>query len=326
MFGKKAAAALMWLVVALTGVSLSALSASAQLRGDVNNDERVNSEDALIVLNASVGINTLSSDEHSIADVDGNGVIDSSDAIWILYNQIDLVAIANSDRVPLLGDTFRLAQPLNGIDVSFWQEDIDFDAVKASGRDFVILKAGSGNNDPWYGHPLIGVSGQGKDPRFEEYYAQAKAAGLYVGVYWYSYAITYEQAREEARSCLEVIDGRPLDYPVFYDLENSYQLYQGTDFCSNLMEIFCSTISDGGYYPGFYMAASHAQDFLYYSTRENYDAWIAHWNPYLVYSGSYGFWQRGTTYVYGVRGIVDDDVCYYDYPRYLKLRGLNGLS
>lgn len=325
MFGKKAAAVLTSLVIALTGVSLTALPASAQLRGDVNGDERVNSDDALIVLRASVGMEELTENEFSIGDVDGNGVLDSSDAIWILRYQLDLVAIANSDRVPLLGDMFKLEQPLKGIDVSFWQEAIDFNAVKASGRDFVILKAGSGNNDPWYGHPLIGVSGQGKDPRFDEYYAQAKAAGLYVGVYWYSYAMSVDQARQEAESCLAVLDGRPIDYPIFYDIEERWQLNQGTYYCSSIMETFGSTIADGGYYPGFYMAASPAQDFLYYNTRESYDAWIAHWNPYLVYNGSYGLWQRGTTYVNGVRGIVDDDVCYYDYPRYLKLRGLNGL-
>ena len=82
---------------------------------------------------------------------------------------------------------------LKGIDVSKWQGQIDFNAVKRSGVDFVIIQAG------------YGKSVTQKDPYFEQNYARAKAAGLKVGAYWFSYALTPNEAAEEARTCAAVI-------------------------------------------------------------------------------------------------------------------------
>ena len=95
-----------------------------------------------------------------------------------------------------------------GIDISKYQRNIDFNAVAASGVEFVIIQAG-------YGHDI-----SQKDPYFEQNYAAAKAAGLKVGAYWFSYASDPEDARKEAIICAEAIKGKQFDFPIYYDLED----------------------------------------------------------------------------------------------------------
>ena len=89
---------------------------------------------------------------------------------------------------------------LKGIDVSKYQGQIDFNAVKRSGIDFVIINAG-------YGKSVFQ-----KDPCFEQNYTRAKAAGLKVGAYWFSYAMTPDEALQEARTFAEVIKEKQFDF------------------------------------------------------------------------------------------------------------------
>ena len=88
---------------------------------------------------------------------------------------------------------------IKGIDVSKWQGNINFQKVKDSGISFVIIRAGYGN-----------LTSQ-KDKCFEENYRKAKVAGFDVGAYWYSYAMSVDEAREEAKACLSVIKGSNLN-------------------------------------------------------------------------------------------------------------------
>lgn len=96
----------------------------------------------------------------------------------------------------------------NGIDLSCHNGSIDWTKVKA---DFVILRAG-------YGKETNQV-----DSRFEEYYSNAKAHGIPVGAYWYSYAMSIEEAIQEAEVFISTIKGKQFEYPVFYDVEESKQ-------------------------------------------------------------------------------------------------------
>lgn len=105
-----------------------------------------------------------------------------------------------------------------GIDVSVWQGDIDFAKVKANGIDFVIIRAGYGK-----------LTSQ-KDKYFEQNYSRAKAAGLHVGAYWYSYAQSADDAKKEAQTCISVLKGKQFDYPVYFDIEEKSQLNKGKDF------------------------------------------------------------------------------------------------
>lgn len=202
----------------------------------------------------------------------------------------------------------------NGIDVSKWQgTNIDWQAVKASGVDYVILRAG-------YGRII-----DQKDPTFEANYAGAKAAGLDVGVYWYSYAMTNSEAEAEATVCLEAIKGKRLEYPVYYDIEEAKQLARGRTVVSNMAEAFCKRLEAAGYFAGIYMSASPATTHLTAFAKTRFALWLADWSGDLSYTGAVGMWQytdKGK--VDGIKGAVDLNRCYLDYPAIIKRNGLNG--
>ena len=206
---------------------------------------------------------------------------------------------------------------MNGIDVSKWQGRIDWAKVKASGVQFAIIRAG-------YGREV-----SQKDAYFEANYAGAKAAGLPVGAYWYSYATTTEGARAEARACLEVIRGKSFELPVWFDQEYEPSIkaltkQQRTD----IIRAFCETLEAAGYYTGLYCSRDWLQNWLYPAQLKAYDIWVA------AYGSSpgrvplpYGMWQRSSSgRVSGISGNVDLDTAYKDYPAIIKRAGLNGFS
>ncbi|HOC34819.1 MAG TPA: GH25 family lysozyme, partial [Ruminococcus flavefaciens] len=106
---------------------------------------------------------------------------------------------------------------MKGIDVSVHNGNIDWGKVKADGIDFAILRAGYGR--------LVSQ----KDERFEQNYAGAKAVGLPIGAYWYSYAMTPEEAELEADVFLSVIKGKRFEMPVYFDLEEKKQFDLGKE-------------------------------------------------------------------------------------------------
>ena len=200
-----------------------------------------------------------------------------------------------------------------GIDVSTWQGNIDFNQVKASGIEFVIIRAGYGN----------GV----KDNWFEENYRKAKAAGLNVGAYWYSYASSAEEAKQEAQGCARVLAGKQFEYPIYFDIEEKSQLNRGQAFCSALVSAFCNEMEKMGYYAGFYASVSAALSYISSEVRNRYAFWVAQWSSKCTYSGSYGLWQYSSNgSVAGIGGRVDMDISYVDYPSVIKSGGFNGYS
>ena len=202
---------------------------------------------------------------------------------------------------------------MRGIDVSLWQGNIDFNKVKKSGIDFVIIHAG------------YGTSISNKDIRFEQNYRRAKAAGLYVGAYWYSTANSASAAVREAKTCMQVLKGKKFDFPVYFDLEEYWQISRGRAFCDSLIKAFCSEIEKNGYYAGLYVSRSIAQYNISSSVANRYALWLAEYSSKCRYNGSYGMWQY--TYVGYVSGIsvnVDLNTCYVDYPSIIKEKKLNG--
>lgn len=201
-----------------------------------------------------------------------------------------------------------------GIDVSSWQEDIDFKKVKKSGVKFVIIRAGFG-------------TGTTPDKYFERNYKGATEAGLHVGAYWYSYAESGAGAFAEAQSCLAVIKGKKFDFPIFYDLEEQSQFVKGMDFCSNLVRTFCNELEENDYFAGLYTSRYPLQHYISRDVASRYAVWVAEYNPTLNYRGNYGIWQYSATgRVDGINGAVDLDYCYVDYPKMIKSAGLNGYA
>lgn len=203
---------------------------------------------------------------------------------------------------------------VHGIDISQWQgNNVDFKKVKAAGIKFVILRAG-------YGRYLVQ-----KDPTFESNYARAKAAGLAVGAYWYSYASNASEARTEAQTFAEAIKGKTFEYPVYFDLEEGKQFALGKSVCSSMVEAFCGEMEKRGYFAGLYMSRSPLTQYITPDVQKKYALWIAEYGSKCNYGGSYGMWQNSSSFkVAGINGNVDHNYAYEDYPSIIKNCGLNG--
>lgn len=202
-----------------------------------------------------------------------------------------------------------------GIDVSQYQGNIDFNKVKAAGVNFVIINAGYGRS-----------AGQ-RDPYFEQNYQRAKAAGLNVGAYWYSYATSAADAKAEAAACLSVIKGKTFEYPIYFDLEEHSQFRKGAAFCSSLVTAFCGELEKKGYFAGLYISRSPLTQYITSEVRKRYALWIAEYGAKLNYSGDYGMWQNSSSWrVPGIAGNVDHDYSYIDYPSIIKQGGFNGFK
>lgn len=209
-----------------------------------------------------------------------------------------------------------------GLDLSVHNGTVDFNAIKKAGHTFVILRAGYGS------------SISQKDKNFETYYAAAKAAGLKVGAYWYSYALSAAEGTTEAKVCLEAIKGKTFEYPVFIDMEDADQYKKKHGMPTNavlcaICENFCKYLENKGYYVGVYASES-----WFYSQLKNmsrsYDLWVANWgsnNGSLQSdkSGSYNLHQYTSEYkLNGKR--FDKNISYFDYAKAIKEKKLNGYS
>lgn len=202
---------------------------------------------------------------------------------------------------------------MNGIDVSVHNGNIDWKKEKSSGIDFAILRAG-------YGREL-----SQKDARFEENYKNAKAAGIPVGAYWYSYAMSEDEARLEADVFLSVIKGKQFEFPVYFDVEEKKQFDLGKEKVSAIMRAFLEKIESAGYFVGLYGSASSLTTHTDDDIKNRYTIWLAHWVEKTNYNGAYALWQYSEkASVSGVSGNVDVDICTTDFPAIIKAKGLNG--
>lgn len=304
-----------------------AYGASYFIRGDVNGDDSIDALDALLALRISLGFDDPTSLQRVSGDMNHDGTVDSTDALLILHKTVEAIQVTAGSSTLLRQNAgynpYVYDEPVQGIDVSFWQGDVDFNAVKACGIDFVILRAGGATDDPSENHEGIDPRRQGVDAWFERNYKKAKAAGLNVGVYWFSFAENEYEAYREAESCLKALEGKQLEYPVFYDIEMDYQFDLGQEYVSSIMDIFCRKIRSGGYYPAFYMSTFFATHYLSGDIKQKYDCWLAQWSGDINYESSYTMWQYGTRGVDGVSGEVDADLSYFNYPAYIKKTHLN---
>lgn len=202
-----------------------------------------------------------------------------------------------------------------GIDVSKHQGNIDWQQAKGD-INFAILRAG-------YGREI-----SQKDPTFETNYKGCKDNNIPVGVYWYSYAMTADEARKEAEVCLQVIKGKTFEYPIYFDIEEAKQFALGRAKCTEITQAFLDKVEKAGYWVGIYSSKSSLEAYLSEDIRSRYAVWVAHYGVKKTnYSGVYGIWQKSSTgRIKGVNGNVDIDECYVDYPTQIKKAGLNGLK
>ena len=211
-----------------------------------------------------------------------------------------------------------MAKTFKGIDVSMYQGNIDFAKVKNSGVDFVIIRCNNWDNNR---NCVV------KDPYFERNYKNAKAAGLKVGAYYFTWQTTTAGAKQDAALCLGYIKGKQFDYPIYFDLEWQKAFAQGKTVCSEMVKTFCNTLEAAGYWAGLYISRSPLQQYISASVAKRYALWVAEYGSRCNYGGTYGMWQYSSTgRVSGISGNVDMDICYVDYPAKIKAAGLNGFK
>ena len=186
------------------------------------------------------------------------------------------------------------------VDISEFQQNIDFNKMKNDGIKAVIIRAG-------YGREV-----SQKDSRFESHFRNAKNANLKIGVYWYSYADSVNDAEKEAKACLECIKNKSLDMPIYYDLEDSSQLHLGKTKITEIAERFCETVKENGYRAGVYANLNWFNNYLDYKRlKSKYSIWLAQYNDKAELDCD--IWQNSSTgRVSGYSGNIDTNVIYND--------------
>ena len=226
---------------------------------------------------------------------------------------------------PLEGDRTLYAKweknadiTLRGIDAARYQGEVDWETVKAEGVSFVFLRLG------FRGYTSGGLN---KDDNFEMNYAGASAAGLDVGVYFFSQAVSEAEAVEEARYVLSELRGRNLDLPVVMDFElatdasGGYlgRLYDaglsGEEYAAVCLA-FCREVEANGYTAAVYAGQSMLRNSVGEElTKEGFSVWLAHWTVQTRFNGAYDYWQySGSGRVTGIGPEVDLDMRYVTAP------------
>ncbi len=237
---------------------------------------------------------------------------------YVYYS--DILESAYTDNVDVLA---------RGIDVSRWNHQIDaasgeyiplnWNAIKAQGFDFVILKVGSTKS--------------GIEPTFEMDYAGARAAGLEIGAYFYTYSTTVSGISKDADMLLLWLDGKQFEYPIYLDLEDPSLSTLGKNHLSSMCETFLCKLQQNGYYAGLYTNHTWLTTILDTARMVTlFDLWYARypgtsvptWNE-EKYGKQLGMWQYTESgSIQGIEGDFDFNYCYKYYGALMKKWGLNG--
>ena len=194
-----------------------------------------------------------------------------------------------------------------GIDVSKWNGSIDWNAVKNSGVNYVIIRVGYRGSSQG---ALI------EDPKFKTNIKGATAAGLKVGVYFFTQAVDEVEAVQEASMVLDRISGYKISYPVFLDVEGSGGRGDAIDSATRtaVCKAFCNTIKNAGYTPGVYANKTWLTSKMDAGALNGYKIWLAQYAKTPTYTGRYDLWQyRSDGKVSGISGKVDLNISYLGY-------------
>lgn len=227
-----------------------------------------------------------------------------------------VLAVTKSGRIndnraaPPVETTRPIPEPLpngrsfKGIDVSSWQDTIDWNRVKGAGVDFAMLRSS------FYIK---------KDRTFDYNIVEAQKAGVMVGVYHYCYAESVAEAREEAQYFMSVIEPYDLDFPVVLDLEDPSQEDLGKSKLTSIAKAFLDELKNAGYYAMLYSNKHWLETKLDMDRLSGYDVWLAEWHTAPSWSGNFGMWQYSSEgRVSGISGDVDLNICYRDYYKIIS--------
>ena len=192
---------------------------------------------------------------------------------------------------------------LNGIDVSHYQGDINWKAVKEYGIEFAFIKCLQGKSRV--------------DECFHTNMRNAIANDIPVGVYVYSKAKTLDDAVAEAKRVIKECSQYKLTYPVVFDFESKHFEDMSLAMRGKIIDAFCQTIlSDSKYIPMLYSSRYWLMHMIPAEVVKKYDIWLAEYTTGKPkYTGDYNIWQYGVGKVTGIIGDVDMNIGYYDYGK-----------
>lgn len=211
-----------------------------------------------------------------------------------------------------------------GIDVSKYQPQVNWKDVKAAGKNFAFIRLGWAG---WAGELNI-------DSMAHSHIKAAKAAGVNVGVYVYSYCKNVESAKLAAqRTIAEIKAYDVLEYPIAFDIEDTSESgtpYQklGKSLNTSIVTAFLNEIELAGYYGILYTYKSFAENYLNMADLNKYDLWLAQYANTCTYAGQYSIWQYAgdSGRCNGVTGACDLNISYKDYAAVIRNTGLNGYA
>lgn len=205
-------------------------------------------------------------------------------------------------------DNSYAADSLKGIDVSKYQKDIDWTAVKNDGIQFAFIRVGHDE------HVL--------DPYFVKNIEAANAADMPVGVYFYSTSTTLEQSISDAQWVIDQLQGHLISYPVVIDLEDKSQSGSMTKGqITELGKVFCDEIRKAGYTPMIYCNENWAKNYINLDGAGDIERWIARYNGIYDTSVKRDIWQGGSTArIQGIDGNVDVNFSFVDYTQVITPR------
>lgn len=215
------------------------------------------------------------------------------------------------------------AQPeaanLKIVDLSKWNNSVDWQKVSLS-VDGVIARIGYRGS--------VHRDSIAEDDLFYSHYQGSSTYGIPFGCYFYSLAVTVDEAVEEAEWIIQTLkkyNCKP-DLPIYIDMEDYIVQNETTNRKrTDIAKAFCQTLFENGYYPGVYANKYWLTDLLYPAEFSDCSIWVAQYADTCTYKGNYDMWQYTETgTVNGISGKVDINHCYKDYSTFIKKYGFNG--
>lgn len=258
------------------------------------------------------------STEPSLLIPDGMRLVDDIYSGELIIPDFDIPELKYDRENFTTGDdgVTRYKDAVMGIDVSEFQGEIDWYAVRAAGVEFAFIRVG-------YRGMTQGFLTE--DNRFAENFQNSGSAGLKRGVYFFSQAVTEQEAIAEAEFVIEKLDGAELEYPIVFDWEppspsdelpeSSLRAYgcSGEDV-TKYAAAFCKRVKEDGYIPCVYFNKHQAYSFYDLEALKDYDFWYAEYNPLPSIVYNFRTWQysdSGT--IPGIETTVDLDICMEPY-------------
>lgn len=250
------------------------------------------------------------SDDKSVAKVSSKGVIT---AISEGTANITLKT-ANGKKAVCSVNVY--SSYFKGIDVSKWQDNINWKKVSSSGIDFAMIRSSYGDSDV--------------DAKLKRNVTGCEKYGIPYGFYHYTYAKTVAQAKKEAKFFLKTVKNYSPEYPLVLDIEESFYNSMSRKEVTAIITAFMEELEDASYFAMIYSSAKFLTDNTYMDQLKNYDIWIACWGDEerLIsnYDYHYGMWQYSSTgTINGIDGEVDLNYAFKDYPQRIRSNGLNNL-